>query len=343
MNPDTIFHQVIIVGAGPGGLSVAADLKKAGITDVLMLEKGDVGQSWLDYPTDTHLLSESKPGDDDNMIAGVDTSAVFPNIPHPNHVLYQKYLAYVAKTIQVQVQGNTLVTKVHYDPASGHFFLTTRDEKTYEAQFLVWSGGMFSTPNDEMDCEGCYIHYAHLPYMEHITSPEITVVGSANGASGVIMQLARPGRVVTLVTSREYKVPQPIDCLWKEDMQFVMDLSKQGLVKIIENFRVKRIFAKDGHYILESESEEKVESTKKPILCTGFSPNISPLGDLVAVNTEGRDKLIDLDDHHQSKKTPGLYVAGAIGRSKEEEATISKFRDYGKGIAEDIIQKINSK
>jgi putative flavoprotein involved in K+ transport len=338
MNSSSIFHQVIIVGAGPGGLSVAADLQQKGVSDILILEKGAVGQSWLNYPTDTHLLSESKPGSDDNMIAGVSTTEVFPNIPHPSHILYQKYLAYVAEQFHFAIQKNTQVTNVHFDPKSEHFLLDTRDGETYESEFLIWSGGMFSTPNDDMNCEGCFVHYAHMPYMEHISSPEITVVGSANGASGVIMQLARPGRVVTLVTSHPYEVPQPIDCLWKEDMQFVKDLSLQGLVKIVENFRVKRIFGEEGKYILESESGEQIASPKKPILCTGFSPNIAPLKDLIDVVKSDRESLLDLDEHHQSKKTPKLYVAGAIGKLKGDEVTIIKYREYGKPIAESILQ-----
>jgi pyruvate/2-oxoglutarate dehydrogenase complex dihydrolipoamide dehydrogenase (E3) component len=238
----------------------------------------------------------------------------------------------------MNILRDTLIVSVHFDPKSNHFILTTRDDDMYEAEHLVWSGGMFSTPNDDLDCEGCYIHYAHLPYMAFITSPEITVVGSANGASGVIMQLARPGRVVTLVTSHEYVVPEPIDCLWKEDMQFVSHLQKQGLVKIVENFRVKRIYKQEDHYVLESETGAQVTSPKKPILCTGFSPNIAPIHDLIDIVTKERDTLIDLDEHHQSKKTPGLYVAGAIGKLKGDEGMIAKFRDFGKTISESIVQ-----
>src|SRR5258708_3522061 len=99
-------HQIIIVGAGPGGIAVAASLKDAGLDDVIILEKGTIGQAWLDYPAETHLLSESAASHDNNEIANVDTKDVFPNMPHPSHVIYQKYLAYVAKQKKIEVHEN---------------------------------------------------------------------------------------------------------------------------------------------------------------------------------------------------------------------------------------------
>ena len=95
VSPD---YRVCVVGAGPGGLSVAAALIDQGLRteELMILDRGDIGQAWLDYPPETHLLSESSPTKDDNMIADIPTSEVFSNIPHPSHVMYQKYLQYVA-------------------------------------------------------------------------------------------------------------------------------------------------------------------------------------------------------------------------------------------------------
>jgi putative flavoprotein involved in K+ transport len=332
----SFFHEVIVVGAGPGGLAAAAAVKAKGISDCVVIDRGEVGQSWLDYPTDTHLLSETAQDHDDNMIADVKTTDVLPNIPHPSHIMYQKYLQTVAQERNIEVIRNTTITKVYFNPEMKHFFLRTQTGEEFEARYVIWAAGMYLTPNDSMDAEGCYIHYAHLPYLEHITSPEITVVGSANGASGVIMQLAKPGRVVTLVTSKPYVVPQPIDCLWKEDMKFVEDLAKQGLVKIVENFRVKRIFQQDDHYVLESEDGQTVTALKKPILCTGFALNIEPVKELVQEICEGHDVSLDIDEHHQSKKQPGLFFAGVDGKFKGEEGMIIKFREYAPVIATQI-------
>ncbi len=337
-------HTVIVVGGGPGGLAVAADLQEKNI-DVLVLEKGDIGQAWFIYPSDTHLLSESteRTGHhDENMIAGVPTSEVFPNIPHPNHVMYQKYLEHVVRTKHLPIQLHTEVTAAVFNPELKEFVLTLKDESHLTCQFLVWAAGMYSTPNDDLDCEGAYVHYAHMPYLEKMDGPEFTVVGSANGASSVVMELAKPGTVVNLVVGHEYSVPQPINCLWKEQMVFIQGLEKQGMVKIIENFRVSRIYENPDEkvFILESENGQKLKVSSKPIVCTGFLPNIGPIKEMVGIVHEDHDPLLYLDKAHQSKKQPGLYVGGAIGKLAHEEGFIRFFRDFGKTIAADISKKL---
>jgi putative flavoprotein involved in K+ transport len=337
----TEHFPVIIVGAGPGGLSVAAALVDQGLSpeELLVIDRGDIGQAWLDYPEDTHLLSESSPTKDDNMIAGVSTSEVFPNIPHPSHVMYQKYLKHVADKKHVTVRPDTAVQEIIYDHASQVFRLQLRNEDVLTAQYVVWAAGMYSRPNENLDMDGCYIHYARMPYMDDITASEITVVGSANGASGVVMQLARPGRVLTLVTSREYKVPQPVDCLWKENMQFVKNLEMAGLVKIVEFFRVKRIYKDGEQYFLESEEGKKLTAKDKPIICTGFLPNIGAVQNLVSEFCVERETFLNLDDSHQSKDQPGLYLAGTIGRLEHDEGFIRNFREFAPKIAKDILAK----
>lgn len=337
-------YSVIIVGAGPGGLSVAGALLDAGLKkeELLVLDKGAVGQAWLDYPADTRLLSESSPTKDDNEIAGVSTSEVFPNIPHPNHIMYQKYLDHVAKVRQIPVETDVTVEKVLFDEATQTFVIELRDERQLRAKHVVWAAGMYYTPNDEMNMEGCSIHYAKLPYIEDIDAKEVTVVGSANGASGVVMLLAQPGRKITLVVSREYLIPEPIDCLWKENMQFVKDMEKQGLVEIVENFRVKQIYKENDTYVLESEKGQKLTTPERPIICTGFLPNIAPIELLVNVSCEDRETQVELDDSHQSVRQPGLYLAGVIGRLAHDNGFIVSFREFGEPIAKSIMGKLSA-
>jgi putative flavoprotein involved in K+ transport len=335
-------YTVLIVGAGPGGLSVAGSLLDAGMSpdEMLIVDRGEVGQAWLDYPADTHLLSESSPKVDDNMIAGVSTSEVFANIPHPNHIMYQKYLQHVVDKKGIPVRTNTTVEKVVFDHINNEYVLTLRNEEVLTAKFLVWAAGMYSNPNENLNMEGCFIHYARMPYMEELSTDEVTVVGSSNGASGVVMELARPGRVVTLVVSREYKIPMPIDCLWKRNMEFIQNIEKEGLVKIVENFRVKRIYKNHDRYYLESEDGNVMTSKEKPIICTGFLPNIDPVKGLVSEVCIDKETFLNLDKSHQSTDRPGLYMAGTIGRLEKDDGFIRHFRNYGPAIVEDIFQKL---
>ncbi len=62
---DSVHHRIVIIGAGSGGLCMAVQLKKAGINDFVILEKGSgVGGTWFwnQYPgaecdVQSHLYS----------------------------------------------------------------------------------------------------------------------------------------------------------------------------------------------------------------------------------------------------------------------------------------------
>jgi putative flavoprotein involved in K+ transport len=335
-------NTVIVVGAGPGGLSVAGGLKANGIDDVLVIDCGTIGQSWLDYPPETRLLSESSPTKDENMICDVPVSEVCANIPHPTHVMYQRYLHHVVTSKNIQVKEQTKIEHVTYDEQQKLFILTASTGEQFEASYLVWAAGMYSTPNEKLSSSACFIHYSRIQQWDHIQEDNLTVVGSANGASEVVMQLAKPGRTIRLLCSHTYEIPEPIDCLWKENMQFVKDLEKQGLVDIVEDFRVKEVRHDDTQFIIESSEGKILTSPTKPIICIGFLPNITAIKDLVKESKDTHDCMLELGSAHQSTLQPNLYVAGAIGKMQGEEGFIRGFRVYAHTIAEDIAKKMHA-
>ncbi len=337
---DTVFHSVIIVGAGPGGLSIAASLSDMGVQDVHILDRGRIGQSWLDYPPETRLLSESGAQKDDNMIAGINVWDVQPNIPHPTHVMYQKYLAEVAKRKNLQIHEEIDIDKVEFDENAKQFILSTTNDKRFSTNFLIWAAGMYSTPDEKLDSSTCFIHYSRIQDWKHITENSVSVVGGANGASEVVIQLAKPERTVRLICSKEFDVPLPIDCLWKENRQLIKDLENQGLVEIIENFRVKKISHDDTEYTIESTEGRTLKSPTRPIVCIGFLPNIDPVKEFVDTTQEGHDVFLTIDDSYQSKKQPGLFFGGTIAKLTHEEGFIRHFREYGEKIAKVISKNL---
>ena len=351
MTENAPHYSVIIVGAGPGGLAVAASLKDSGIDDLIVLDKGEIGQAWLDYPAETHLLSESSDQVDDNMIAEVPFGDIFPHIPHPSHVLYQKYLQKIVTAKGIKVITHRTVTKVVYDQSIQKFTIEAcspgathnQPDAVYTCTYLVWAAGSFYTPNEEIEGEECFIHYARIQDYSQITDTDITVVGSANGASGVVMALAKPGRMVKLVAPHEYTIPEPIDCLWKENMAFIKQLEKDDLVDIIENFRVAKAEPYQDKYRLFSTDGKEMIVPTKPILCIGFLPSVDPIKSMVEIKTEGHDWLIDVDPDHQSRHQPNLYLAGMLGRKETDKGFIRHFRDFGPIIAKAIIEKSSTK
>ena len=44
--------DVVVVGGGPAGIGVAVALRAAGVDDVLVLERGAIGESFRKWPTE---------------------------------------------------------------------------------------------------------------------------------------------------------------------------------------------------------------------------------------------------------------------------------------------------
>lgn len=330
------FHQVLLVGAGPGGIAIASDLLKAGIADLLILEKGVVGQSWQDYPPETRLLSESSSQKDENQVGGIPVPSVLPNIPHPSHAMYQRYLQTVVQENQIPVLKHCTVTTVTVDDQTKEFVLQTDTQRLFRSQFLIWAAGTYLTPNESLSDKTCFIHYSKIQDWKHITDPVVTVIGGANGATEVVLQLAKPGRKIRLVTTH-FEIPLPVDCLWKENRVLVKELQNQGLVELIEDFRVASIHHDSTHFIIESESGETFTSENKPIVCIGFLPSVGPIESLISTRMEGHDQFIDLTESHESTTQPRLFLAGTVGKLHAgEDGFIRHFSHYGETIVPQI-------
>jgi len=337
------FHQVLLVGAGPGGIAIASDLIKTGLKDVLILEKGVIGQSWQDYPPETRLLSESNAQNDENQVGGIPVSSVLPNIPHPSHAMYQRYLQTVVQKNQIPVVEHCTVSTVSLDPQTQEFILQSDDQKVFRSQFLIWAAGTYLTPNESLSDKSCFIHYSRIQDWKHITDPVVTVIGGANGATEVVLQLAAPGRKIRLLTTH-FDIPLPVDCLWKENRVLVKEFEKQGLVEIIEDFRVTSVHHDTTQFIIESETGKTLYSENRPIVCIGFLPSIGPIESLVASRMEGHDQLLDLTESHESTKQPRLFLAGTLGKLHAgEDGFIRHFSHYGGSIVAQIQSYLKKK
>ncbi|MEM9899314.1 MAG: NAD(P)-binding domain-containing protein, partial [Pseudomonadota bacterium] len=99
---------VAIVGAGPAGLGVARVLRDLAIPDVWVFERGKIGQSFLDWPVETRLLTPSFPA---NVFGVTDLNAIsYDSSPgwslrseHPDGRSYARYLEFATSSFGLNV------------------------------------------------------------------------------------------------------------------------------------------------------------------------------------------------------------------------------------------------
>lgn len=131
-------HSVVVIGAGPAGLSIGYELKRRGV-DFVILEKGQVaGASFARYPQNIFFgpwLNNTLPG-----------SRVAWNwkLRRARQPAYTWYLGEYARHNQLPVEYGVEVSRVERD-AEG--FRVVTNQGNFNCRFLVNCSGYFNTPN----------------------------------------------------------------------------------------------------------------------------------------------------------------------------------------------------
>ena len=178
--------QVLIIGAGFGGISAAIELQRHGITDVTLLEKApDYGGTWFHntYPgcacdVPSHLYSFSYAQRRD-----------WTRLCSPQSEIFD-YLHQVARDLGVdrKIVTNAAVTACNWDDAARRWTVTTEDGATHEADALIIATGQLHQPSyprveGAETFAGHAFHSAQWDHDYDLAGKRVAVVGT--GASAV--------------------------------------------------------------------------------------------------------------------------------------------------------------
>lgn len=145
-------HEVAIIGAGPGGLAAAHLLQTRGITDFVLLERGDdVGGTWrdnhypglaVDIPTLWYQLS---------FAVNPDWTRLFA----PGPEIYA-YLRATARRLGLypHLRTRSEVTRQQWDDDAGLWRLTVNGRTQTTARFLISSVGGYVNAKPRVDIPG---------------------------------------------------------------------------------------------------------------------------------------------------------------------------------------------
>jgi cation diffusion facilitator CzcD-associated flavoprotein CzcO len=179
-------HEVVIVGSGFAGLGIAVQLREAGVTDLVLLERGDdVGGTWRD---------NSYPGAACDVPSNLYSFSFAPNPDWSSSFSPQReildYLRGVADRYDLTplVRLDTLVTAARFDEATARWVVETAAGPTYTARFLVSAAGPLSEPvvPDLPGLDGfpgTVFHSARWQHDHDLAGERVAVVGT--GASAI--------------------------------------------------------------------------------------------------------------------------------------------------------------
>ncbi|RZQ60615.1 flavin-containing monooxygenase [Amycolatopsis suaedae] len=193
--------SVLIVGSGFGGLAMAIELRRAGFTDVTVLEKADtLGGVWRD---------NTYPGSGCDIPSPLYSFSFAPNPDWPRRYSRQPdilaYLRAVADRYGVTglVRFGTEVTSASFDADRGRWVVDTSSGETFEATVLVPAVGQLSRPalpaipgRDTFAGRG--FHSAEWDHDCELTGKRVGVIGTGASAIQFVPEVQRQAGTLTV-------------------------------------------------------------------------------------------------------------------------------------------------
>jgi cation diffusion facilitator CzcD-associated flavoprotein CzcO len=224
--------EALIVGAGIGGLAVARELKRRGIDDFIVLDRGaTVGGVWrentypdvaCDTPVDLYSFSYH---------LGERWSTNYA----PGHEIHQ-YLQDMAQRFGLaqHVLLNTEVSSARWRDELGRWQVEAADGRSWQPRFVIWAGGLLSRPNvpdlpGREAFSGTIRHTAAWGDGVELRDKSVAVVGGGATSIQVLPYVANVAKTVyAFIRTPSHVLPKPEEFYDDDDRRrFAADPSLQ--------------------------------------------------------------------------------------------------------------------
>ena len=247
--------SVVIIGAGMTGILMTIKLRKAGITNIVVLEKKEsVGGTWRE---------NTYPGAACDVPSHMYTYSFEPN-PNWSHFFargpeIRQYFEDVADKYDVKrdIRFNEAVTDAHYD--KGKWSISSSQGNTYQADFIVCASGILHHPKfpDIKGIEtfkGKKFHTAEWDHSVKIDkNTKVAVIGTGSTAAQAIPELINTGAKVAVFQRTPQWLMHMPDFAFPASMKKIMTRAPI-ITKLFRNtgkFILEHMFTKavTGHFV----------------------------------------------------------------------------------------------
>ena len=308
--------DLIIIGAGPAGISAAYEAKKLGL-NYLVLEKGLIGNTVYNYPVGLTVFSTT------NELE-LDEGALRPAREKPTREELLSYYVRFTLEHELNIQTEEEVKSVEKLGPRHFKVVTTKGE--YEARTVLFAIGAMDHPR-HLGVPGEDLPKVHEMFRE--TYPWVKkralIVGGGNSAGEAALFLAEEGADTTLAIFRDD---------WENNdpkQGCIKYWVKQPLEKELENSCLKLFFLgkvleiREGEVLMESETGEEVVLPNDVVfVLIGSDAELTMLKSMGVETSHGKYGEIPVYDPVTFETgVPGVYVAGHFTEARHIKEAIA--------------------
>ncbi|RDI94805.1 YpdA family putative bacillithiol disulfide reductase [Meiothermus sp. QL-1] len=317
--------DLLIVGAGPVGLSAAIEAKRAGL-EAVVLERGTLVNTIYRWPRETVFFSEAR-----NLEIG---GHPFPSLgAKPTRREALQYYRRVAENEGLEVRTYTEATAIQ--PTASGFEVRYRDregEGVEKARFVLVATGYYDNPN-RLGVPGEELPHVRygleevLPYWKQ----QVVVVGGSNSAVEAALELYRGGARVAVV-HHEAEIRPRVKYWLKPDFE---NRVREGAIQLWLNARVREILKRAVR--IEVKGEERLLPADFVLIHIGYRA-VDDLLRAAKVAYAGDAPVLSA---HFETSLPGLFVAGSAGYGTDTRTVfIENGREHARLAVQEMARRL---
>lgn len=338
LSTEISIFDLVIIGAGPAGISAAYEAKKAGL-DYVVIEKGLIGNTIYNYPVGLTVFSTV------NELE-LNEGALKPAREKPTREELLSYYVRFVLDNELNVRTEETVLEVrnaergmrNSDDGLDRFdsaFIIVTDKNHYRAKNVLFAMGAMDHPRKlNVPGEDLSKVYDHFRETYPWVKKNALIVGGGNSAGEAALFLAQEGAETTLAIFRadwenndpkqgciKYWVKQPLE----EEL-------KEHCLKLF--FLGKVIEIREREVELESETGERVTIPNDVVfVLIGSDADLTLMKGLGVETEQGKYGEVPVYDPETfATNVPGVYVAGHFTNQRHIKGAIDAGRTVVAGM-----------
>ena len=309
-------HDLIIIGAGPGGIALAAEAFASGIdpSQILILEKGPTHNSAIRqlYPEQKLTTANYK-----GFAARCEGLLCVGDMTKPETL---QFFDKIISDYHVNIQFNAEVYGMRRPKEAAARFRVESSQGVYESKVLACAIGIFGRPNKPKDYRLPPTLKERLLFdmtSQEIQNEAVLVVGGGDTAAEYVQYLRQENNRITL----SYRKAD-FTRLNQQNRDALLAMEQRGEVEILRSSNIKEIVDEAGRpRIVFAEAEHITRAFDRVIFALGGTTPTNFLHTLgIAFNGDG-----PVFDDAGATNVDGLYLIGDLVVGKKGGSIITAF------------------